>query len=141
MRCLLEHIRDGDTLVVKIGTQSTELRLYGIDCPELDQVPYGERARSRLQQLLGLDSQLEVLELDRDHYNRLVAEVWVGNCCINTQLLREGFAVAYRYHLQGKYRQRYITAEAIAKRQKLQLWSLSELEMPWEFRRRTRGDC
>jgi micrococcal nuclease len=140
MRCLLEHIRDGDTLVVTIGTQSTDLRLYGIDCPELDQEPYGQLARSRLQELLGTHPELDVLELDRDHYDRLVAEVWVGNCCINTQLLREGFAVAYRFHLQGKYRQRYITAEAIAKRQKLQLWSQPELEMPWEYRRRIRGE-
>jgi micrococcal nuclease len=140
MQCLLEHIKDGDTLVVRIGNLLTDLRLYGIDCPELDQEPYGHLARSRLQELLALSPALEAIELDRDHYDRLVAEVWVGNCCINTQLLREGFAVAYRFHLQGKYRQRYITAEAIAKRQKLQLWSQPELEMPWDYRRRTRGD-
>jgi micrococcal nuclease len=140
MQCLLEHIRDGDTLVVKIGTEITDLRLYGIDCPELDQEPYGRLARSRLQEFLTLHAELEVIELDRDHYDRLVGEVWVGKCCINTQLLREGFAVAYRFHLQGKYRQRYITAEAIAKRQKLQFWSQPEPEMPWEYRRRMRGD-
>lgn len=140
MQCQLEHIRDGDTLVVKIGTEITDLRLYGIDCPELDQEPYGHLARSRLQELLGTHPNLDVLEIDRDHYDRLVAEVWVGNCCINTQLLREGFAVAYRYHLQGKYRQRYITAEAIAKRHKLQWWSQSDFEMPWDYRRRIRGN-
>ncbi len=140
MQCQLEHIRDGDTLVVKIGTEITDLRLYGIDCPELDQEPYGHLARVRLEELLAQQTELDAIEIERDRYDRLVAEVWVGNCCINTQLLREGFAVAYRYHLQGKYRQRYITAEAIAKRKKLQLWSQSTWEMPWDYRRRMRGD-
>ncbi len=138
MRVRIEHIRDGDTLVVNTDAGSTDLRLYGIDCPELAQEPFGRLARTRLKALLKPYKEVEVVEVNRDQYNRLVGEVWVDDCCVNTQLLSEGFAVAYRHHLIGDYRARYLQAEDIARKHKLQFWSQAEIELPWDFRRRTR---
>ncbi|MDA0268294.1 MAG: thermonuclease family protein [Cyanobacteria bacterium] len=133
----LEHIKDGDTLVVRTADQGERVvRLYGIDCPELAQEPFGHAARVRVRELVAPDARLELLEVDHDSHGRLVAEVWAGNRCLNTQLLREGHAVAYRYHLHGEFKERYLQAEAIAQAKKLQFWSQPDPEMPRDFRRR-----
>lgn len=137
MQCLLEKIKDGDTLIVRVDSQIKTIRLYGIDCPELGQKPYGKQARSRIEQLLPPHSEIRAIAINYDSYNRLIAEVWMADICINTQLLLEGYAVAYYRHLIGEYRQRYKEAEAIARSQKLKFWSQSKIEMPWKYRQRT----
>ncbi|NEQ32291.1 MAG: thermonuclease family protein [Leptolyngbya sp. SIO4C5] len=130
----LKQIKDGDTLVGSHAEQTESIRLYGIDCPELAQQPYGEKARRRLQQLLKPYKEIEVIEVDRDRHGRLVGEVWVADGCINTQLLCEGYAVAYRKHLRDEYRLRYLASEAIARRSKLNFWRQVRPQMPWEYR-------
>lgn len=137
MQCFLEKIKDGDTLIVRIDTQLEIIRLYGIDCPELGQKPYGKQARSRIEQLLQPYHEIDAIAINRDSYNRLIAEIWVADICINTQLLLEGYAVAYYRHLVGEYRQRYIEAETIARTNKLKFWSQPKIEMPWNYRKRT----
>jgi micrococcal nuclease len=137
MQYLLDKVKDGDTLIVRTEALIETIRLYGIDCPELGQKPYGHLARKRLAQLLEPYNEIEAVEINRDPYNRIVAEVWAGKICINTQLLYEGYAVAYRRHLIGEYQQRYLKAEAIARRHRLQFWSQSQIEMPWAYRKRT----
>jgi micrococcal nuclease len=137
MQYFLEKIKDGDTLIVCADTHRKTLRLYGIDCPELGQKPYGKQARKRIEQLLPLNSEIKAIAINYDSYNRLIAEVWIADICINTQLLLEGYAVAYYRHLIGEYRQRYIEAEAIARTSKLKFWSQPKIEMPWHYRKRT----
>lgn len=136
MKFKLDYVKDGDTLVVSNDSLVESVRLYGIDCPELAQEPYGHLARQRILQLLEPYKQIDVIEVNRDSYNRLVGEVWVIDGCINTQLLGEGYAVAYRRHLRDEYRDRYLQAEANARKYRLQFWSQPNLEMPWDYRRR-----
>ena len=138
MRFYLDYIKDGDTLVVSKDSLVEDVRLYGIDCPELDQKPYGDLARKRLAHLLEPYDEIEVIQVDRDHYNRIVGEVWVERNCINTQLLSEGYAFAYRRYLKGEYRERYLQAEEIARRHKLQFWREPNFEKPWDYRYRNR---
>jgi micrococcal nuclease len=137
MRYLLKKVKDGDTLIVRNESKVEIVRLYGIDCPELGQKPYGQLAREQVIQLLKPNREIEAIEINRDSYNRIVAEIWVDRCCINTHLLREGYAVAYYRHLVGEYKARYLAAEAIARRKRLQFWSQTEIEMPWSYRKRT----
>ncbi|MEO1352298.1 MAG: thermonuclease family protein [Cyanobacteria bacterium J06635_15] len=132
----LNHVKDGDTLIVSTNTDTERVRLYGIDCPELAQKPFGDRARQRLQALLEPYKDLELIEVDRDRHGRLVAEVWVEDGCINTQLLSEGHAVAYVRHLKGEFHDRYLAAEATARRAQLNFWQQPHPEMPWDYRRR-----
>ncbi|MGP1374877.1 MAG: thermonuclease family protein [Almyronema sp.] len=132
----LQQIKDGDTLIGSHDGQVDLIRLYGIDCPELGQHPYGNKARQRLQQLLTPYDQMEVIKIDRDRHGRLIGEVWVVDGCINTQLLCEGHAVAYRKHLHDEYKLRYLASEAIARRSKLNFWRQAHPEMPWEYRYR-----
>ena len=134
---VLEHIKDGDTLVVSTADQQEiVVRLYGIDCPELAQRPFGHEARARVKELLPNHARLDIIEVDRDSHGRLVAEVWTADDCLNTQLLREGHAVAYRYHLHGEFKDRYLQAAAIAQAAKRQFWRQLHPEMPRDFRRR-----
>ncbi|HEY9737228.1 MAG TPA: thermonuclease family protein [Trichocoleus sp.] len=137
----LNHIKDGDTLIASTQVpgkplRTEAIRLYGIDCPELAQHPYGERARQRIRTLLAPYRSIEAVAVDRDSHDRLVAEIWVEDGCINTQLLAEGHAIAYVRHLTGEYRERYLTAEAIARKAKLNFWSQLEPEPPWAYRKR-----
>ncbi|ASC71859.1 Micrococcal nuclease [Halomicronema hongdechloris C2206] len=132
----LNVIKDGDTLIASGNNITESVRLYGIDCPELAQAPYGEAARQRIQKLLEPYDTIEVIEVDRDRHGRLVGEVWVEDGCINTQLLAEGHAVAYGRHLKGEFRDRYVQAEAIARKARLNFWQQPRPEMPWDYRQR-----
>ncbi|NJN04524.1 MAG: thermonuclease family protein [Leptolyngbyaceae cyanobacterium SL_1_1] len=132
----LKQIKDGDTLVGNDCDRIELIRLYGIDCPELAQRPYGDKARQRLQQLLQPYEEIEIIEIDRDRHDRLIGEVWVVDGCINTQMLSEGHAVAYRKHLHDEFKLRYLASEAIARRGKLNFWRQVRPEMPWEYRYR-----
>lgn len=132
----LNHVKDGDTLIASTKSQTEAIRLYGIDCPELAQHPYGELARQRLQSLLAPYRFFEAVPIDRDRHGRLVAEVWVADGCINTQLLSEGHAIAYVRHLMPGYRERYLAAEAIARQAGLNFWQQPQPLLPWEYRQR-----
>ncbi|MEM6591994.1 MAG: thermonuclease family protein [Cyanobacteria bacterium P01_C01_bin.73] len=132
----LNHVKDGDTLIVSTDSKTESVRLYGIDCPELAQKPYGDQARSRIRNLLAPYDTLKIVAVDRDRHGRLVAEVWVADGCINTQLLSEGYAVAYVRHLRDEFRDRYLSAEATAREARLNFWQQSHPEMPWDYRRR-----
>lgn len=136
LRFHLNHIKDGDTLIATSRAGTELIRLYGIDCPELSQHPYGTQARQRLSELLVPHRFFGVVAINRDPHDRLVAEIWAGGGCINTQLLAEGYAVAYVHHLMGEYRDRYLAAEAIARHANLNFWSQPSPEPPWEYRRR-----
>jgi endonuclease YncB( thermonuclease family) len=130
----LQSVKDGDTIVASTGDHTEIIRFYGIDCPELAQAPYGEKARQRIQKLLEPYDKIDVIELDRDQHNRLVGEVWVEDGCINTQLLSEGHAVAYRKHLRDEFCDRYLEAESIARHNHLNFWRQPQPQMPWEYR-------
>ncbi|NEP17473.1 MAG: thermonuclease family protein [Leptolyngbya sp. SIO4C1] len=139
LRFHLNFVKDGDTIIASqlaANARTETIRFYGIDCPELAQHPYGEQARQRIEQLLAPYDTLEIIEVDRDRHGRLVGEVWVTDGCLNTQLLSEGLAVAYRKHLHGDYQRRYLEAENIARRARLNFWRQRDPEMPWEYRYR-----
>lgn len=93
---------DGDSL--RKGEQ--EYRLHGIDAPELNQscnradgsrYPCGREARDHLRGLLrGVDLACDIRETDR--YGRRVAECRSGATDINREMVRSGWAIAYRRH-------------------------------------------
>ncbi len=50
------RVIDGDTIVVLIGNDKIKVRLYGVDCPEIDQ-RYGKKAkRFYVQACIGQDT-------------------------------------------------------------------------------------
>ena len=68
--------------------------------------------------------------LDIDRYKRLIGECYKRNLNLNSWLVSNGYAVAYR-----KYSKKYISNEINAKNKKKGIWQ-GKFEMPWEFRRK-----
>ncbi|MBD2452376.1 thermonuclease family protein [Nostoc sp. FACHB-152] len=131
-------VGDGDTLRVRNQKgQPVTIRLGCIDAPELKQNPWGQQSKARLQQLLPVGQSVQVRQIERDKYERLVAEIFVNNRSVNLTMVQEGQAVVYRQYLQGcnSTKGQFLQAEADAKSKKLGFWNQSQPTMPWDFRR------
>ena len=122
---------DGDSLVV--GVQ--EVRLFGIDAPELNQTcqqdgaswPCGQIAKEQLAQLVAGQT-VECRGQGKDPYGRVVAVCAIGYDELNRIMAEQGWALAYR-----QFSDNYVAAEMQAKAQRLGIWG-SEFVMPEEFR-------
>ncbi len=135
-------IIDGDTIKIN----SKKIRLHGIDAPEFKQMckkpyltiifltftkdyPCGKISTQKLQKKIN-NKVITCKILDIDRYKRLIGECYKRNLNLNSWLVSNGYAVAYR-----KYSKKYISNEINAKNEKKGLWQ-GKFEMPWEFRRK-----
>jgi micrococcal nuclease len=113
------EIIDGDTFRLANGDT---VRLIGIDAPELSQLG-GKMSREFLAHLImGKPITLEKGSEDRDNYNRLLRFVYVGNLCINEEMIRQGYAEA-RYLPENPIREYYVHLEMQAEATRAGLWS------------------
>lgn len=115
------RVKDGDSLLVQRADvkRTSELRLAGIDAPELSQ-PWGIQSRSALRRF-AQGSAVRVEVTDRDRYGRLVARVWQGRIYVNAEMTRQGHAWAFdRYLADGAIRAGQREARAAGRG----LWSL-----------------
>jgi endonuclease YncB( thermonuclease family) len=126
------RVINGDTLV--IGQQ--RVRLFGIDAPESKQrcwasgVRYNcaDQAKATLMHLTrdqDVSCRLEYYDPD----GQFLGVCTVGAIEINRELVRQGWALAYR-----SFTMAYIDDEADAERRKAGLW-MGDFETPWEWRR------
>lgn len=144
---VVTKVSDGDTIQVldRLGTK-VKVRLYGIDAPETEKrssktgrvskqgQPYGEEAFAALtEKVYGRPVKVEVMDIDR--YKRAVSVVRQGNRNVNTALVAEGMAWAYRDYLDRPHASEYLQAEEDARRGKRGLWRQPNPQPPWEFRR------
>ncbi len=129
-------VGDGDTLRIQGQSGPVTIRVACIDAPETSQA-FGPEASLRLRQLLSTGQRVEVRAIERDRYDRTVAEIYSGGQSVGLQLVREGYAVVYTQYLSGcaatasDYRQ----AEAEARAARRNFWSQANPTMPWDFRR------
>jgi micrococcal nuclease len=113
-------IIDGDTFRLETGQP---VRLIGIDAPELSQ-PGGQISREYLAHLiLGKNITLEKGYQDRDKYNRLLRFVYIGDLCINEEMIRQGYAEARYLFSDDPVREYYIQLEIEAETARAGLWS------------------
>jgi endonuclease YncB( thermonuclease family) len=131
--CRVERVRDGDSLALRCdrtGHRAVEVRLWGIDAPELGQKPWGEAARRRLQALAA--GPVTLVPVDRDSYGRVVARVYRNHRDLGLELVREGYAAVYwRYNDDRQY----YHARSAAKRKQLGIWSKpGSQQTPWRWR-------
>lgn len=120
-QALVLRVKDGDSLVVERLPQKrvSEIRLAGIDAPELGQ-PWGPSARAALRRLVQ-GRQVTVVVVDRDRYGRLVGKLWVGGTYVNAAMTRSGNAWAVRqYGADAEVR----AGHAAARREGRGLWAL-----------------
>jgi endonuclease YncB( thermonuclease family) len=130
---------DGDSL----RTNREDVRLLGIDAPELFQTcrdargrqwPCGREAHAKLKMLVSRGD-VRCIPTGRDRFNRSLAVCSAGPVTdVGETMVREGFAVDF---MNGG---RYAGAEAEARRARRGIWA-GEFEAPQEWRRRNpRGD-
>jgi endonuclease YncB( thermonuclease family) len=127
---------DGDSF--KAG--DVEIRLYGIDAPEYRQmctdnkqreISCGKLARDALSKLISSRA-VSCTTLDRDRYGRQVSVCKDGTTDINREVVRQGWAIAYRKHALD-----YVAAEREAKTAKRGIWAWT-FERPEDYRNRFR---
>jgi endonuclease YncB( thermonuclease family) len=144
---IVTQVTDGDTVKMET-TEGTKLkiRLYGIDAPEMEKIsrrtgmvskagqPYGEEAYEVLKSKM-LDSRVTVDIMAVDRYKRMVGIVYLDNKNINLEMVREGWAWAYREYLDRPYASEYLNAERDARTKRSSLWQQPNPQPPWEFRK------
>ena len=112
---------DGDSLMVG----GTEVRLHGIDAPELTQTcqrdggtwACGSEAANRLAKLVD-GKQVGCVTLGADIHGRTLARCRVGETDINRTMVATGYALAYR-----RYSMNYVAAEESARASKCGIWA------------------
>lgn len=117
------RVKDGDSLMVeRLDVRRTsEVRLAGIDAPELGQ-PWGIQSRTALRRMV-LGDRVRVEVFDRDSYGRLVGKVWEGRVLVNAEMTERGHAWAFSRYM----RDRSIRAgHEAARRAGRGLWGLPE---------------
>ena len=128
-------IIDGDT--IHIG--NNKIRLHAIDAPEVDQKCTKDNKKWRcglestrfLRKLIGND-QIQCDINGRDRYNRYIGVCYKNNINLNSEMVINGWAIAYRY-----YSSDYIKEEKIAKSKKAGIW-IGEFEEPYLFRKKNK---
>ena len=130
---------DGDTIKIN----SKKIRLYGIDAPEKKQkckktyltisfmsftkdYMCGEVSTQKLIKKIN-KQKLNCNILDVDRYKRFIGECFKRNINLNSWMVSNGYAVAYR-----KYSKKYVSDEINAKNNKLGIWQ-GKFEMPWDI--------
>lgn len=128
---------DGDTLEIR----STRIRLHGIDAPESGQRcirPSSQEWRCGQQAALVLSDRIgrrsvSCVPRDIDRYGRTIAICSQDGIDLNSWMVREGWAVAYR-----QYSRDYVGEETEARRAGRNIWS-GTFVMPWDWRRGARS--
>ncbi len=128
------RIVDGDT--IEIG--GTKVRLHGIDAPESKQTCQkadgsdyycGEMATFALAEII--ETHWIICKGETvDRYKRRIAICFAGPYDINAEMVRRGWALAYR-----RYSKDYIDEEEDARGRGVGMWQ-GEFIKPWAWRRK-----
>jgi endonuclease YncB( thermonuclease family) len=128
-------IGDGDTLRVREGNRTLNVRLACIDAPESSQAPFGAQARQVLQALAPVRSSVELRIKATDRYGRSVAELTRSGRNLNQALVASGVAFVYWQYIAGCDRQTYGRLETEARLNGLGVWGIrGGLTRPWDYR-------
>jgi len=116
-------------------------RLYGIDTPEISKKSkigqaYSNEAARELKSLI-FGQAVDVTTTGDKTYNREVCLIKKDGVDINLEMVRRGYAWAYRQYLKRPYASEYIHAENEARYRRLGLWQQANPKPPWEFRRQS----
>ena len=123
---------DGDTIHI----EKNKIRLHGIDAPEIDQTcnikdkvwHCGLESFLALEKLV-LDNNISCVVSNIDKYKRYIAECFTDNQNINKFMVRNGWAIAYRY-----YSLDFVEDEKLAKKDKIGLWQ-GHFQEPYLYRK------
>ena len=129
-------VADGDTLtLLDEAHQQHKIRLAGIDAPEKAQA-FGQVGKQKLSEFCYL-KQATVEVINTDRYGRTVGDVTCDGVHANEEMVRGGYAWAYRQYSKGfEY---LFPIEEQAKLARLGLWKDANPTPPWDWRRSKRS--
>lgn len=134
---------DGDTVVIRpYSGQPFNCRLYGIDAPEISRnkkpgQPHGNAAERELMNLV-LNTTVDVTLTGKSSFDLDICIIKKMRMDICLEMVRRGYAWAYREYLSGPYMSDYVNAETEARKMRRGLWQQVNPTPPWEFRRNYR---
>jgi micrococcal nuclease len=123
---VVSRVIDGDTVVLSNGSR---VRYIGIDTPEMTDDRAEVRcfakaaAAKNAELVLGKAVRLKKDVNETDRYGRLVRYVYQGGVFVNLELVRQGYASAYRYPPDVAHAEEFMSAEREAREGKCGLWS------------------
>lgn len=136
------RVIDGDSLEIN----NNKIRLFGIDAPEKKQIckkPFlsisflnfqkkykcGLISTIKLKNLIG-NKIIKCISESKDKYNRFLSICYLEKKNINSWLVKNGYAVAYK-----KYSKKFILEEQYARKNKLGIWQ-GAFQYPEEWRKK-----
>lgn len=137
----VEHIIDGDTVIVVKNWHKIKIRLDSIDCPE-DSQQWGDTAKYGLVKLIG-GRKVRLEEHGTDCYERNLATLYVrhGNGSewmnVNERMVTLGHAWVMRRfygHLPKDRKDKLNRLERWARSKKVGLWKTPNPIPPWKWR-------
>jgi endonuclease YncB( thermonuclease family) len=126
---------DGDSIKAKDKDgKELEIQIEGTDAPELKQ-PFGKESTEALRKLLA-DKTIRVTWSKKDNFDRLLAQVYLGDDHINAIMIETGNA----WHFKRYNKSEELAAlETKAREKKLGLWGTESPQAPWDYRKENRA--
>lgn len=116
--CALIKVVDGDSVHAQCAGKRLNIRLLGVDAPEMGQTPWGAQSKDVLQKKLARSFSLK--PMGADIYKRQLGIIYLDDEDINLYMIEIGRAVAYR---SGDTPRHYYQAEKNAKSKKIGIWA------------------
>lgn len=107
------HNYDGDTVTFNISNYPAivgdriDIRIFGIDTPEMHGKCLQEKAmaiaaRDFVGEKLRNAKSITLVNIKRDKYFRILAEIWIDNQSLARMIINNGFAVEYYGEIKSK---------------------------------------
>jgi micrococcal nuclease len=124
-------ITDGDSIVVlNEKNEQIKIRLEGIDCPEKGQA-FGQKAKQATSDLC-FNRSVRIEKYGTDFFGRTLARVYVGNVCVNKELIKQGMAWHFKKYNKDP---ELAKLEIEARKAKVGLWAPENAIAPWNWRK------
>jgi micrococcal nuclease len=140
----ISRVVSGQTVEI-LGTPEnpniiSQVRLIGLDAPDLSQQPWGEDSKKFLESLVSGANQQVILEFDlakEDKNKRVLAYLWQDKKLLNEEIIKAGYALFVGRSPNHKYDQRLEYAQQWARIMGKGIWNIDKPMRltPAEFRR------